>query len=172
MVLVVKNPPAKVGDVRDCGFHPWVGKIPGRREWHPLQHSCQGNFTGRGVWQAPVHGAAKSRNTTECLSRQNHLAAGYDRLWSSFWCRNIKMCLRIDKTVVSPPYLWVRHPWIQSSLNQKNFLIWERSKKQNLNFLCAGNYLHGIYIVLSIIRNLEMISRMCIGYMQILHPCI
>ena len=33
----------------------------------------------------------------------------------------------------------------------------EISKEQNLNFPCASNYLHNIYIVLSIISNLEMI---------------
>ena len=37
------------------------------------------------------------------------------------------------------------------------FLILENPQKQNLNLLCTGNYLHGIYIVLSIISNLEMI---------------
>ena len=26
-VLVVKNPPANAGDVRDVGLIPWVGKI-------------------------------------------------------------------------------------------------------------------------------------------------
>ena len=31
MVLVVKNPPANVGDVRHQ-FDPWIGKIPWRRK--------------------------------------------------------------------------------------------------------------------------------------------
>ena len=35
MALVVKNPPASTGDIRDCGFHPWVGNIPWRRKWPP-----------------------------------------------------------------------------------------------------------------------------------------
>jgi len=34
MVLVVKNPPANAGDIRDR-FNPWVGKIPWRRAWQP-----------------------------------------------------------------------------------------------------------------------------------------
>ena len=34
MVLVVKNPPAGAGDLRQQ-FHPWVGKIPWRRAWQP-----------------------------------------------------------------------------------------------------------------------------------------
>ena len=33
----------------------------------------------------------------------------------------------------------------------------ESSKKQSLNLLPAGNYLHSIYIILGIISNLEMI---------------
>ena len=35
MVLVVKNPPANAGDIRDKGFDPWVRKIPSRRKWLP-----------------------------------------------------------------------------------------------------------------------------------------
>ena len=31
VVLVVKNPPANAGDIRDTG--PLVGKIPWRRAW-------------------------------------------------------------------------------------------------------------------------------------------
>ena len=35
VVLVVKNLPANAGDVKRCGFDPWVGKIPWRRAWQP-----------------------------------------------------------------------------------------------------------------------------------------
>ena len=35
VVLMVKNPPANTGDVRDCGFGPWVRKTPWRRVWQP-----------------------------------------------------------------------------------------------------------------------------------------
>ena len=35
VALVVKNPPANSGDIRDRGFNPWVQKIPWRREWQP-----------------------------------------------------------------------------------------------------------------------------------------
>ena len=34
-VLVVGNPPANAGDIRDLEFDPWVGKIPWRRERKP-----------------------------------------------------------------------------------------------------------------------------------------
>ena len=36
MALAVKNPLVKAGDVRECGFEPWVWKIPWRRAWQPI----------------------------------------------------------------------------------------------------------------------------------------
>ena len=33
---VVKNPPANAGDIREDGFHSWVGKIPWRRALTPV----------------------------------------------------------------------------------------------------------------------------------------
>jgi len=33
--LVVKNPHANAGDLRDTEFSPWVRKIPWRRAWQP-----------------------------------------------------------------------------------------------------------------------------------------
>jgi len=41
-------------------FDPWVGKIPWRRNGHPLQYSCLENSTDRSAWQAAVHGVAES----------------------------------------------------------------------------------------------------------------
>ena len=35
MALVVKNLTASAGDVKNCRFDPWVGKIPWRRAWQP-----------------------------------------------------------------------------------------------------------------------------------------
>jgi len=35
VVLVVKNPHANAGDIRDAGSNPWVRKIPWRRAWQP-----------------------------------------------------------------------------------------------------------------------------------------
>ena len=44
--LVVKNPPANAGDVRDVGFDPWVRKIPWRRERLPTPVFWPGEFHG------------------------------------------------------------------------------------------------------------------------------
>ena len=41
-------------------FNPWVGKIPWRRAWNPLQYSCRENPMARGAWWAAVHGVTKS----------------------------------------------------------------------------------------------------------------
>ena len=54
--LVVKNP-LQYRRYKRCGFDPWVGKIPWRRAWKPMD---------RGAWQATVLGVTKSRT---CLKR-------------------------------------------------------------------------------------------------------
>ena len=51
------------GDTGDMGSIPWLGKSPGGGHGKPLQYSCQGNPMERGVWQATVHGVAKSQTT-------------------------------------------------------------------------------------------------------------
>ena len=44
------------------GFHPWVGKIPWRSAWQPLQYACLENPMHRGVWQATAHGFQRVRH--------------------------------------------------------------------------------------------------------------
>ena len=56
MVLVIKNPPANVGDV---GSIPGSGRFPGEGNSNPLQYSCLENLMDRGVWWATVHGVTK-----------------------------------------------------------------------------------------------------------------
>ena len=52
VVLVVKNLPANAGDVKRCGFDPWVRKIPWRRTWQstsvflPRESHGQGSVAG------------------------------------------------------------------------------------------------------------------------------
>ena len=60
MALVVKNPPANAGDVRDMGSIPRLGRSPGGGHGNPLQYSCLENPMETGAWQAVVHGVAKS----------------------------------------------------------------------------------------------------------------
>ena len=58
--LVVKNPPANAGDLRDVGSIPGSGRSPGKGNANPLQYSCLENLIDRGAWWAIVHRVAKS----------------------------------------------------------------------------------------------------------------
>ena len=40
VALVVKNPPANAGDIRDMGLIPGLGRSPGGGHGNPLQYSC------------------------------------------------------------------------------------------------------------------------------------
>ena len=58
---MVKNLLANAGDPGDSGSIPGLGRSPGVGNGNLLQYSCLENSMDRGVWQAAVHGAAKSR---------------------------------------------------------------------------------------------------------------
>ena len=59
-MLVVKNPPANVGDLRDAGSILGLGRSPGGGKHYPIQYSCLQSPLDRGAWQATVHMATKS----------------------------------------------------------------------------------------------------------------
>ena len=63
VVLVVKNPPANAGDLRDMGLFliPGSGSSPGGGHGNPLQYSCLGNPMDGRAWWATVHGVTKSQ---------------------------------------------------------------------------------------------------------------
>ena len=58
---MVKNLPASVGDVKDVGSIPGLGRSPGGGNGNPVQYSCLENHKDRGTWQATVHRVAMSR---------------------------------------------------------------------------------------------------------------
>ena len=60
VALVVKNPLADAGDVRDLGLTPGSGRPPGGGHGNPLQSSCPENPTDGGAWRAAVHGVTES----------------------------------------------------------------------------------------------------------------
>ena len=61
MALLVKNPPASVGDIRDMSSIPGSGRSPEEGHGNPLQYSCLENYMDRGACRATVHGVTKSR---------------------------------------------------------------------------------------------------------------
>ena len=65
MTLVVKNPPANAGDVRDGGSISGLGRSPGGGRGNPLQCSCLEHPIDRGAWRAAVHGVANELDMTE-----------------------------------------------------------------------------------------------------------
>ena len=61
MALVVKNPPANAGDVRDAGLILGSGRSPGGGYADPLEDSYLESPMDRGAWGATVHRVTKSQ---------------------------------------------------------------------------------------------------------------
>ena len=60
VALVVKNLPAKAGDIREVGSIPGSGRSPGVGNGNPVQYSCLENPMDREAWQAVVWRVIKS----------------------------------------------------------------------------------------------------------------
>ena len=63
MALVVKNPLANAGDIRDLDSTPGSGRSPGEGNGNPLQYSC----LDRGAWWATVLRVAKNQTRLKRL---------------------------------------------------------------------------------------------------------
>ena len=68
MALVVKNPPANAGNIRDVGLIPGLGRSPGGEHGNPLHYSCLENPMDKGAWQAAVHSVTKNQTELKRLS--------------------------------------------------------------------------------------------------------
>ena len=73
MAQTVKNPPAMQETLGQ--EDPWVGKIPGRREWLPNPLFFPGESQGQRSLAATVHGVAESE-TTKRLSGASLVTQG------------------------------------------------------------------------------------------------
>ena len=60
MALMVKNPPANAGALRDVDSIPGLGRSFGEENVNPLQDSCLENPVDRGAQWATVHRVSKS----------------------------------------------------------------------------------------------------------------
>ena len=69
VALVVKNPPANAGDLRDSSWIPGLGIFPGEGHGNPLQYSCLENPMDRGAEWATVHRITKSQTQLKGLSK-------------------------------------------------------------------------------------------------------
>ena len=61
IALVVKNPHANAGDIRDRDSIHGLRRSPEGGDGNPFQYFCMGNSMDRGSWRATVHGVAKSQ---------------------------------------------------------------------------------------------------------------
>ena len=58
---MVKESFYNVGDARDVGSIPGLGRSPGGGHGNPLESSCLEKPMDRAAWWATVHGVAKSQ---------------------------------------------------------------------------------------------------------------
>ena len=72
VTLVVKNPSASAGDIRDLGWIPGWRRSPGRGHDNPLQYSCLENPMDRGAWRDTVHRVPQSPALLKQLSTAQH----------------------------------------------------------------------------------------------------
>ena len=80
--LMVKNPTASAGDIRDMGPIPGSRRSPGEEHtsilaWNitstnQLQYSCLENPVDRGVWQTAVHWVTKSLTWLKWFNRERY----------------------------------------------------------------------------------------------------
>ena len=99
---MVKKPPA----MQETQVHPWVGKIPWRRKWHPVQYSCLENSMDRGARQTTIHGVAESDTTEQLALSLFHFSPPLMRCWrwqmivlKSRYCAKYKAATRSFPTL-------------------------------------------------------------------------
>ena len=135
-VLVVKNLPVNVGDIRDVGSIPRSGRSPGKGNGSPLQYSCLENPRDRGAWRATVYSVTKSWTWLKWLSThiciyvwgggQQHCSIG-----CAFWFFMLDVQANFGNAI---------HSLDGSFLKIKNFLIWFRRYFKNLTMSTNDYY--------------------------------
>ena len=78
MALVVKNPPADAGDIRDPSSIPGLGRSLGEGHGDPFQYSCLENPMNKGAWRATAHRVAQSHTRLKRLSTLCGRRRGWD----------------------------------------------------------------------------------------------
>ena len=76
VALVVKNPPARAGDIRYVSLISGSGRSSGGGCGNPLQYSCLENCMDRRAWWVMVHRFAESQTCLQWLSTRRHLCVG------------------------------------------------------------------------------------------------
>ena len=96
VVLLVKNPPANAGNVRDSGSIPGLGRLPGGGHGNPLQYSCLENPHGQ---RSLASYSPWGRRELDTTARTQHARTHTDHLESApvkafRWVRNSESSCR------------------------------------------------------------------------------
>ena len=118
-----KEPACPCRTHKRCAFSPWVGKMPWRRAWHPLQYSRLENPKDRGAWWATVHGVAKSQARLKWLS--THACTWQVSLWGetlyfpfNYWESNF-----LGRLIRCPGVPKERGVWNSQGGRRANFFV-------------------------------------------------
>ena len=105
---MVKNLPVNVGDTRDTGSTPGLGRSSGEGHGNPLQYPCLEKPMDRGALWAMVHRVAKS----QIQLKQLHTHA---RTGCNITCQLLRVYARCYRLIVwVPPPICVLKPKPQS----------------------------------------------------------
>ena len=85
VALVVKNPPANAGDVRDTVLTPGLGRSPGGGNGNPLQYSCWENPMDRRTEEAGGLHSIGSQSQTRVKQLSTHATWPSRGFVRSFW---------------------------------------------------------------------------------------
>ena len=85
VALVVKNPLANAGDIRDAGLIPGQGRCPGGEHGNPPQYSCLENLMDRGALQA-IYSLWDHKESDTIEVTQDPHAASLRDAWVTGFC--------------------------------------------------------------------------------------
>ena len=118
VALVVKNPPASAGDIRDADLIPGLRRYLGEGHDNPLQYPCLENRMDRETWWVTVHRVAKTQTWLRWLSTTHQL------YYAIHLCEWMWLCS------FSPLNHFSKPGWGLVSLFQGNLRAWESGSEE------------------------------------------
>ena len=95
VVQVVKNLPANIGDLRDMGLMPGLGRSLGEGHGNPLQYSCLENPMDKGVWQTKSIGSQRVRHDWSVFAHTHearYLTVTLFTILNYLWVQSMSVC--------------------------------------------------------------------------------
>ena len=132
--LLVENPPASAGHMRDAGLIPGSRRSPGGGHGNPLQYSCLESPMDRGAWRAAVHKVAKSRTWLE-----SHMTETTERARS----------MVVNCTVSSDWILNTRGGFPSKTVSTRK--LQTRKGDRHVDYFFSWSHLHSeVYFIISV----------------------